>query len=170
MRQLSKAHMQQACDNTYAACVVTAVCGVAAAACDGIAAGAVVTACVIVVTAALVNVVLSQLPNKAVHELSYYASLYTIGSRAPTYRQSAGMPIHILTADLVKLCAYHVCGLTSTVPESGRSHVRPKIDVPSRKVMSTRVLDWCMCVLAESCLCSAALICQPCAVCVDCKL
>ena len=45
---------------------------------------------------------LRQLPINAVQELSYHASLYTIGSRAPKQLQGVNKPIYILTAYLVK--------------------------------------------------------------------
>ena len=45
---------------------------------------------------------LKQLPIKAVQELSYHASLYSIGSRAPSHMQGVNKPVYILTAYLVK--------------------------------------------------------------------
>ena len=45
---------------------------------------------------------LTQLPIKAVQELSYHASLYTIGARAPKHMQGVDKPIYILTAHLVR--------------------------------------------------------------------
>jgi len=46
---------------------------------------------------------LEQLPVFAIHELSYYSKLYTIGSGAPKYMQGQGKdkPIYLFTAYLV---------------------------------------------------------------------